>query len=251
MHPGNPYHPQAQSSYGANFGTGEMYNNNGGGGGAAPTTTPWFANPTATPANLGNFASPPLSGQGNSVSTSLGGEEDYDNEPPLLEELGINFEHIWNKTKLVLIPTGPINEHILDDTDLAGPLVFCFLLGMCLLLAAKVHFGYIYGFGATGCGFMYCLMNLLSPARTIDIYRVISVLGYGILPIIGLAALNIVISVKNLGILGFIIAAICTIWSTHTATRFFEKALHMAEQKYLIAYPVGLVYTCFVLITVF
>ena len=49
-------------------------------------------------------------------------------------ELGINFEHIWMKTQSVLIPTKPITEHILDDTDLAGPLVFCFVFGVCLLL---------------------------------------------------------------------------------------------------------------------
>lgn len=30
-------------------------------------------------------------------------EEDYSNEPPLLEELGINFEHIWRKVYAVLI----------------------------------------------------------------------------------------------------------------------------------------------------
>jgi hypothetical protein len=32
------------------------------------------------------------------------GEEDYENEPPLLEELGIRFDHIWNKTKAVMYP---------------------------------------------------------------------------------------------------------------------------------------------------
>ncbi|GMF41466.1 unnamed protein product [Phytophthora fragariaefolia] len=95
------------------------------------------------------------------------GEDEFANEPPLLEglmtscfflllskcffclllnnvfivlfwsylvELGINFEHIWAKTVSVLLPTKQINEHILDDADLAGPLVFCFLFGMCLLL---------------------------------------------------------------------------------------------------------------------
>ncbi len=28
--------------------------------------------------------------------------EDFDNEPPLLEELGIRFDHIWSKTQAVL-----------------------------------------------------------------------------------------------------------------------------------------------------
>jgi protein YIPF5/7 len=101
------------------------------------------------------------------------------------------------------------------------------------------------------CLFLYLLMNLLSPERSIDIYRVCSVLGYCLLPIIGLAAINIFISVKGLGPIGFALASISILWSTHTASRFFEKALYMSEQKYLIAYPVGLVYSCFVLIAVF
>lgn len=58
-------------------------------------------------------------------------------------ELGINFDHIWLKTQSVLLPTKQINEHILDDADLAGPLVFCFLFGVCLLLvSSRYHFLY-------------------------------------------------------------------------------------------------------------
>jgi hypothetical protein len=71
--------------------------------------------------------------------------ESYDDEPPLLEELGIHFDHILMKTQAVMYPTKQLSEHILDDTDLAGPLCFCLLLGACLLLSGKVHFGYIYG----------------------------------------------------------------------------------------------------------
>lgn len=43
------------------------------------------------------------------------GEEDYENEPPLLEELGINFEHIMTKTAAVLVPLRPVPDTILDD----------------------------------------------------------------------------------------------------------------------------------------
>ncbi len=34
---------------------------------------------------------------------SNGYEEDYENEEPLLKELGINFDHIWMKIQVVLI----------------------------------------------------------------------------------------------------------------------------------------------------
>lgn len=33
------------------------------------------------------------------------GDDDYDNELPLLEELGIRFDHIWSKTQAVINPT--------------------------------------------------------------------------------------------------------------------------------------------------
>jgi hypothetical protein len=33
------------------------------------------------------------------------GDEDYSNEPPLLEELGIRFDHIWKKTAAVILLT--------------------------------------------------------------------------------------------------------------------------------------------------
>ena len=35
----------------------------------------------------------------------MGGDDDYENEPPLLEELGIRFDHIWMKTQAVVNPT--------------------------------------------------------------------------------------------------------------------------------------------------
>ncbi|KAJ2990828.1 hypothetical protein HDV02_004126, partial [Globomyces sp. JEL0801] len=58
----------------------------------------------------------------------------FDNEPPLLEELGINFSHILSKGITVLNPFSTVDRHIMDDTDLMGPIIFYFLLGGFLLL---------------------------------------------------------------------------------------------------------------------
>ncbi|NXY48417.1 YIPF7 protein, partial [Ceuthmochares aereus] len=60
--------------------------------------------------------------------------DEFDEEPPLLEELGINFEHIWQKTLTVLNPMKPADGSIMNETDLAGPMVFCLALGATLLL---------------------------------------------------------------------------------------------------------------------
>jgi hypothetical protein len=176
------------------------------------------------------------------------GEEDYSNEPPLLEELGINFEHIWVKTKVVMVPVKNINVTYLDDTDLAGPLVFALIFGFLLLFSGKVHFGYIYGFGAFGCVALTLVLNLLSE-KPIDVWRTLSVLGYCILPIVGLSAVNVILDLT--GFVGLLFSIFCVCWSTMAATKLFELYLDMREQRWLIAYPIILFYCCFVLITVF
>ena len=37
-------------------------------------------------------------------SKSIYGDDDYDNEPPLLEELGINLQFVWLKFLIVMFP---------------------------------------------------------------------------------------------------------------------------------------------------
>lgn len=57
-------------------------------------------------------------------------------------ELGINLSHILDKSLIVLNPLHQYSAahahdaHMMDDTDLAGPLLFCFVLGMELLLVS-------------------------------------------------------------------------------------------------------------------
>lgn len=81
---------------------------------------------------------------------SAGGDDPYADEPPLLEELGINFDQISQKTIAVINPFKSTDANILHDADLAGPLVFCLAFGCFLLLSGKVSFGYIYGIGVLG-----------------------------------------------------------------------------------------------------
>lgn len=114
----------------------------------------------------------------------LPSSSNFSEEPPLLEgtvmyiimlctELGIDFNHISKKTLMVLHPFRPPEPHYLQDTDLAGPLIFALLLGAVLLLVTihvlivtiqtgKIHFGYIYGMGVVGCLSTYSLLNLMT-----------------------------------------------------------------------------------------
>lgn len=109
-----------------------------------------------------------------------------------------------------------MSEHILDDADLAGPLFFCLLLGSCLLLSGKVQFGYIYGFSVCGCLGMNGIINLMHPTG-LDFWKTCSVLGYCMIPVIGLAAISILFSLANF--LGLILAAGAIGWATQAATR--------------------------------
>ena len=99
------------------------------------------------PAGYGGNIAQPVGGWWTAFGT--GG---FEGEPPLLEgklaspdtilvfkfthfvELGINFSHIRAKSLTVLKPMQRIDEHNMDDADLAGPLLFFFCFGMFLYL---------------------------------------------------------------------------------------------------------------------
>ncbi|KAI9205823.1 uncharacterized protein BJ171DRAFT_499818 [Polychytrium aggregatum] len=170
-------------------------------------------------------------------------------EPPLLEELGINFEHIKNKSLTVLNPFTNVDQHIMDDTDLAGPLIFLGLFGGFLLLSGKLHFGYIYGVAMLGCASMYVILNLMSTDG-IDVSRATSVLGYCLLPMVLLSSSTALLQLSGfgLGIIGFALTCVSVLWCTYSASLMFVTVLRMKEQQLLVAYPVGLLYSAFALL---
>ncbi|KAH6617119.1 hypothetical protein F5144DRAFT_499022 [Chaetomium tenue] len=91
--------------------------------------------------------------------------EGYPGEPPLLEELGVNVGHIGTKTLAVLNPFSRIDQHLMDDSDLAGPLFFFLLYGTFLLLSGRVHFGYIYGLAVLGSVLLHGILSLMAPSQ--------------------------------------------------------------------------------------
>ncbi|KAI0782332.1 Yip1-domain-containing protein [Abortiporus biennis] len=169
-------------------------------------------------------------------------------EPPLLEELGINFSHIRSKSMTVLNPLRTVDERIMDDADLAGPLLFIICFGTFLLFSGKPQFGYIYGVGLLGSASIYTLLNLMSE-KGIDAYRVASVLGYCLLPMVGVGALSVMVTLD--GMLGYMLSLLSILWCTYSASGIFVAVLRMSEQRFLVAYPVGLLYGCFALLSVF
>jgi len=172
----------------------------------------------------------------------------FEGEPPLLEELGINFYHIRAKSLTVLNPLQRIDEHIMDDADLAGPLLFFFWFATFLLFSGKPQFGYIYGVGLLGSASIYTLLNLMSE-QGIDAYRVASVLGYCLLPMVGVGALSVMVTLN--GTIGYLLSILSIIWCTYAASGIFVAVLRLSDQRLLVAYPIGLLYGCFALLSVF
>ncbi|XP_049642913.1 protein YIPF5 [Suncus etruscus] len=172
----------------------------------------------------------------------------FEDEPPLLEELGINFDHIWQKTLTVLHPLKVADGSIMNETDLAGPMVFCLAFGATLLLAGKIQFGYVYGISAIGCLGMFCLLNLMSMTG-VSFGCVASVLGYCLLPMILLSSFAVIFSLQ--GMVGIILTAGIIGWCSFSASKIFISALAMEGQQLLVAYPCALLYGVFALISVF
>ncbi|PPQ67250.1 hypothetical protein CVT25_005834 [Psilocybe cyanescens] len=163
-------------------------------------------------------------------------------------ELGINFQHIRDKSLTVLNPLRRVDEHIMDDADLAGPIFFCFCFGICLLFSGKSNFNYIYGVGLFGSASLYTLLNMMSE-QGIDAYRVASVLGYCLLPMVGVGAISVMVALD--GTFGYLLSILSILWCTYAASGIFVAVLRLSDQRLLVAYPVGLLYGCFALLSIF
>lgn len=180
-----------------------------------------------------------------------------EDEAPLLEELGINLEHIFIKTKAVVFPFSRFGGDQIDpaaicqDADLPGPIALLLLLGAEMMLAGKLQFGYIYMYGLFGCILMTFVVNLISPTEAVNFWTVISIMGYALLPVNILAFLKIlVVNVIKLPGLGNILGGLTVLWSTLASTRLMELGCGLRDQRYLIMYPLLLFYSAFVMMTI-
>ena len=69
------------------------------------------------------------------------------------------------------------------------------------------------------------------------------------MPFVFLALTSVFVDLSNFG--GGLFSLAIILWSTVTATRYFEYGLDMQDRKYLIAYPISLFYFVFMLLSVF
>lgn len=112
-------------------------------------------------------------------------------------------------------------DKVAIEDDMAGTFLVCVMFGVLLMLRGKIEFGNIYGFGLTGCGGICLLINLLTPKGVyVQLYSTISIMGYCLLPFVLLA--GSALFVKLLHPVGLVFGLLTILWSSVTATKFFE-----------------------------
>jgi hypothetical protein len=186
-----------------------------------------------------------------------------------LEELGVNFGHIKTKTLAVLNPFGRIDQHIMDDSDLAGPVLFFLIFGTSLLLSGKLHFGYIYGLALLGSISLHTVLSLMSPPLTpaevaassqdhsrsshfsssLTFTRSASVLGYCLLPLVLTSLVGIAVPMD--GLFGYLLTSLAIIWCSYSSSSMFTIVGRMTSMRGLVAYPMVLFYGSFGIMAIF
>jgi hypothetical protein len=161
----------------------------------------------------------------------------------------------------------------MDDSDLAGPILFFLLFGTFLLFSGKVHFGYIYGLALLGSTTLHWILSLMSPplsptdasphpamqsagpgaprqsSSSLTFPRSASVLGYCLLPLVLTSLVGVVLPMD--GLLGYLLTSIAIAWCTYSSSAMFCAVGRMTGMRGLVAYPLALFYVGFGIMSIF
>ena len=165
----------------------------------------------------------------------------------------------------------------MDDSDMAGPILFFLLFGTFLLFSGKVHFGYIYGLALLGSTSLHIILSLMSPSddpsstqsypqyndpsapptsqpgghfsATLTFPRSASVLGYCLLPLVATSLIGIVMPMDTP--FGIVMTMAAIMWCTYSASGMFCAVGRMKGMRGLVAYPLALFYVGFGIMGVF
>ena len=175
----------------------------------------------------------------------------------------------------------------MDDSDLAGPILFFLLFGTFLLFSGKVHFGYIYGLALMGSVTLHTIFSLMSPpppppdpssssdmhsphyqhphhhqqhhqqqqqqqgalASSLTFPRSASVLGYCLLPLVAISLVGVVAPMDSAG--GYVMSCAAIVWCTYSSSGMFCAVGRMRSMRGLVAYPLGLFYVGFGIMVIF
>lgn len=169
----------------------------------------------------------------------------------------------------------------MDDSDLAGPVLFFLLFGFSLLFSGKVHFGYIYGLALLGSTSLHMILSLMSPdedpatggqfgqfndahgnsqqqgsgisgghfSATLTFPRSASVLGYCLLPLVATSLFGIIMPMDTP--IGICLTSGAIMWCTYSASGMFCAVGRMKGMRGLVAYPLALFYVGFGIMSIF
>ena len=162
----------------------------------------------------------------------------------------------------------------MDDSDLAGPFLFCGLFGTFLLLSGKLWFGYVCGLAALGAFSLNFIFSMMSPplsqdemqaaqshsnqgypggstnlSSTLTLGRSSSVLGYCLLPLVFASLLGVVLPLDSL--VGYCLVSLAIAWCTYSSSAMFCVVGRMTNMRGLVAYPLALFYVGFGIMAIF
>ena len=171
-------------------------------------------------------------------------------EPPLLEDVGVDPELIADKIISIIKLETPTQRYI-EESDLFGPSMIAFLLGLLLMLSGKMHFGDIYALFVLGNILIFVLFNLMSSNEIISLYAIMSTLGYCLFPMLLVGLVGIFMKLQNS--LGILLSLGLSGWCAYSASAYIEILIKANEndRKMLIGYPLYLYYASFAMITIF
>lgn len=177
----------------------------------------------------------------------------------------------FSQTLAVLNPLARIDQHLMDDSDLAGPILFFFLFGTFLFFSGKGHFGFIYGLALLGSVSLHTILSLMSPppdslnatrsqppspqssshltSSSLTFPLSLSVLGYCLLPLVFISFVGIFLPLE--GMAGYILTTAAIIWCTYSSSGIFCSVGRMPGMRGLVAYPLALFYVGFGVMGVF
>ncbi|XP_010553367.1 PREDICTED: protein YIPF5 homolog [Tarenaya hassleriana] len=187
-----------------------------------------------------------------SSSSSFGvGAASFEDEEPLLDELGIHPDQIWKKTRSILNPFR-INQTVHKDSDLSGPIFLYLALCLFQLLAGKIQFGVILGWIVVSSIFLYVVFNMLAGRNgNLNLHTCTSLVGYCLLPVVILSAVSLFVP-QGAGPARFVVAAVFVLWATRASSNLvLSLADGGDEHRGLIAYACFLIYTLFSLLVIF
>ncbi|KAI8466887.1 MAG: hypothetical protein J3K34DRAFT_432316 [Monoraphidium minutum] len=188
------------------------------------------------------YSAPPAAAYGNS----------FEDEPPLLEELGIDLGAILRSTRAILLHQ--MRSPALEALDAGGALMFMLALGGLHLLMGKVHFGVILGWSVAQSVVVYFVANQVasndgSVAGGLDLYSCCCVTGYGMVPLIVVSAALLLVPK---GPACVALSALGAVWSAITAAKVLARmSPGLQEARSLMVAPCLLMYGSFALLGVY